>query len=354
MADELTSAVMPPVTPLSPAQAATFSVEHESRAAFWDWINAIKPLILNGAGAAIISAGAVWASAPLTVAIAAAVGGSLILREIGEIKGYSKNLTHMYRDTIGKVVGKDPHQVTIEDMEYASDPDKVGDRAIKPLQLERGSLAHLEKCRVVSAGIRTLVSLAVALGGATLMPMIDPTFTAKEMLIGLASTTAALDAGMQTIAYRWRQETAPPSLYMDLKRMSEVASRRAITPNHTLGIMLKVLPEEHKKIKQQYGKHFFELPYQLQHTITASLEPDFQAMALTNGINTGILQPNAIAFTALGQPESLPVNLKSLAPQAPPTHSPTTHMAPHNVSQFFTAMINDQRLQLANAERSIH
>ena len=227
----------------------------------------------------------------------------------------------LYHKEIAEVLGKSSAEpLTVKDMYAAVDEKIVGDKAIKPLQIELEHLAYRGRYNLVMGAIRAVVAAGAAIalhgmmsgaraaiGGETGVIDVKTLLASHQLGSLFMPLTATLGVvggatlGIERMGKNYFDRTEPLSVYHELTELQDQNKEQALKPEQAFNVVIKLDKELAQEIHARLGKPYAELSYRNKMRVMQACESRAHAHALTEAINNDALPVTAIAMSACQQ-----------------------------------------------------
>jgi len=317
MSDEIAtdSAAAPPPDSLIVPEVRSDMERNEIRSVeYFDWMSdKVYPFLGQAATiTTVVLAGLVGTGAALLA------GAGMLAFELG--RAHFRNQADLnrelslYRHDIARVLGKAPDaKLTIADMRKAADENQLGDKALKPLQLELKHLAYRGKYNLIAGAARAIVTTVAGMLLSS-MGQLNPNLEGFEWLKSAVSGIYGPLSGtlfgvgtvtmvMEKLGKNYFESHQPESVYTDLIDLKRMARQHSIEPEQVFAITIKLDKELAKVIQDRFGRPYDKLTHRNKLRIIKATENVAHAHALAHGINEGTLPVTAVALSAFHQRE---------------------------------------------------
>jgi len=307
-----------PEAPREPLRSDGFDAQQRelSEVKFFDWFNErLYPSMLQAIAVfAVVGAGPLAPAVGITPAVATLIaGGAMLAFELG--RAYFRNRANLnrelalYHNDIARVLDKPlDSKLTVPDMYKAADEKVVGDKALKPLQMELKHLAYRNKYNYVMAIARAAVTTLTAIAMSSAVGFVQKIgdipkmgFSAYMSLTGALSVIGMATISIEKMGKSYFRSHEPLSVYPDLVKLQDMAKQQTVQPEQVFPIILKLDKNLSEYIKSHLGKPYEELTQRNKTRVIKACESKAHAIALADAINEGQLPVTAIAFSGMGQ-----------------------------------------------------
>lgn len=250
--------------------------------------------LTSGVGPLIMVAG------PLSAAVSMAiVHGDHVHRRFRLLKRYGKEIAAKLGD------GRTPETLTEKDLELVANGDKKAGIVANPIL--KSALEDSSKERgwgMAIAAITSLVSVAAAVmlfhsGGA-----LEDLKGISKLLVGGAvgfSIYVPVSTTLHYIGQKFfglEKETVEERIH-GIRRSVEYG--KAISQEQVLEVVVAANPAMDKIIQYNFGKRFAKLDEAERAQLIEAVQSQIDLARITADINAGVLRPEELAFTAVGQ-----------------------------------------------------
>lgn len=249
-------------------------------------------------------------------------------------------MKNAYKLELAATLGKDPQEVTVEDLTRVAE----GDKSVKlpGNAILREQLDSIDNHRTLSLlstvgaiGIAALAFFAIITSNSTAiidaiqnfvqpladnLPVKDPKIFAAGMLAsGISFTSDHILHHFGNHAFGLNKHTTYEAIH-EMKRLQREGVE--INPEQVLGVFVSRDPLLQQHIVANYGAAYDDLPLLLQTEILTGLDQRNLIINVTEKINAGKVSPNELAFLAEAQHSGRPERkegqpLRSAAPLLP-------------------------------------
>lgn len=218
------------------------------------------------------------------------------------------NLRDMYAKEIGAKLHKDPKAVTVADMEALAKENPVLDEELKRCKKQRNFAVPLAVVATLASFAVAVYALPLALAAMSLPALAEMSLVGSIALKTAVSvsTYMAVKTPLQSLGnkmFSLVNETANDRI-VDIQYARENGMH--ITPEHLMPVMLKANPELSEVIVKQFGGRYEELPTEAKVRAVRMVNEQLPLDAITQGINSGAIQPTELLFASLGQASGVP------------------------------------------------
>ncbi len=291
--------------------------------------------ILGAAWFMNIGVGAASGFAPVIIGgvLIAASAGLSAFKHYRNERFYEQRMINVFRDEVGTLLGKDPAIITVKDLEVVAQGNY--NKGIKPnpvikQALEKNGQKHLLHFVTTAFAAVTVFSL-ISLTGIGIPEMVDQV---KSTLLGSEATLGAASSAFSGFLQEWAAISTiglaigtvvsavnqvldyagervfgiqHKSAYELISEIStEVNRGRSVSKEKVFEVFVAADPSLAYAIEERFGVSYHDMTIEEQHQAMLDYGDPREIATATQEVNGRHIQPEELAFVAVGQHSGIP------------------------------------------------